>query len=56
MDSGSKWNGSNGSSVNARPIRTNFGSVPLGMALFDCSVNGVLHFTWYMLRGAVLPM
>ena len=27
---GSKWNGSKGSSVNARPIRTNFGTVPFG--------------------------
>ena len=37
MDSVSKWNGSNGSSVNPRPIRTNFGSV-----LLDSSVNGAV--------------
>ena len=35
-DSGSKWNGSKGSSVNARPIRTNFGTIPFGS-----SVSGV---------------
>ena len=36
--SGSKWNGSKVSRVNARPIRTNFGTVP-----FDSSVNGALR-------------
>ena len=41
-DSGSKWNGSNGSSVDERPIRTNFGSVPFATALFGSSVNGIL--------------
>ena len=35
-DSGSKLNGSKGSSVNARLIRANFGTVPFGS-----SVNGV---------------
>ena len=36
-DSSSKWNGSRGSSVNARLINTNFGMVPFGS-----SVNGVI--------------
>ena len=39
-ESGSKWNGSKGSSVNARPIRTNFGTVR-----FHLSVNGALVHT-----------
>ena len=37
--SSSKWNGSNSSSVEARPISATFGSVP-----FSSSVNGVTVF------------
>ena len=40
MDSDSTWNGSNGSSVNAKPIFTNFGSVPFGSR-----VDGVIIVT-----------
>ena len=40
MGSRSKWKSSNGSCVNARPIRTNFGSVSFG------SKNGVLKYPW----------
>ena len=40
-DSSSKWNGSKGYSVNARLIRTNFGTVPLGTVRFGSSVNRV---------------
>ena len=41
-DSGSIWNGSKGYSVNARPIRTNFGTVLFGTILFGSSVNGAI--------------
>ena len=40
-DSSSKWNGSKGYSVNARLIRTNFGTVPLGTAPYGTRVNRV---------------
>ena len=40
-DSVSKWNGFCSSNVNARPIRTNFGSIPFGTVPFGSSVNGV---------------
>ena len=38
-DSGSKWHGSNGSSVNARSIGTNFGSVPFGPSVNEVFVS-----------------
>ena len=40
-DSGSEWDGSKGSSINARLIRTKFGTVLFGTVLFGSSVNGV---------------
>ena len=40
-DSSFKWKGSKGSSVNGRPICTNFGTVPFGTVPFGSSVNGV---------------
>ena len=42
-DSGSKWNGSKGYSLNARLIRINFGMVPFGTVPSSSSVNRVLE-------------
>ena len=47
-DSVPKWNGSTSSSVNARPIRTNFGSVPFGSSVYKVTI--IDNYNTKMLR------